>query len=308
MANVVRGQGRRDVAGAMMWRPGQSGRRRRATVPGALCICVLLASLSPTQVATAQDSTPAIERRIYPSLALVVTLLEGGQLAKGTAFCFWSTRQKSYFLTDYHVVDGARGVFLALERDRAAGSGRFPSLIRARYFPTRMTPRPDLAVLVIDQGGVPPLSFRPGRPPIGQEIGIAGYPYVRYLRADNDLGRVTPSVQYGHVNDTGDKSGDFFEYDAKTDHGNSGGPVFEWRTGVVLGIVDEGEHGYPAPRPYAAPQYYFAESSNLIFSFLILGSYLPVWDARNGAATVPCALPGQAASAQCRLPDSVLSR
>lgn len=264
--------------------------------------CALMALISPLlwqAAAASQDRAETVTRRVMASLALVIS--DGGS---GTAFCFWSTSQKSYFLTDYHVVEGAREVRLLLERERSA-LGRFPRATPGRVFPVpHLSPRPDLAVVVIDVGGVPPLPIEGGQPPIGRSIGLLGYPAVR-LNVATNLSQVTPSVHYGHVNDGGEWVRDrefgqlfLFEHDAVSDHGNSGGPIFDSGTGAVLGIDEEGLPGQDVTANFAQP-------AAAITKFLN-ASYLPTWEHGPTAprAFVPCDSARTRSSTWCTLADA----
>jgi hypothetical protein len=73
-------------------------------------------------------------------------------------------------------------------------------------------------------------------PAVGTEIGIAGYPSVQLSLASGDLQKLSPSFHAGSVSalSAGDPQ---IEYDAQTDHGNSGSPMFDLRTGIVYGLV-----------------------------------------------------------------------
>jgi hypothetical protein len=69
----------------------------------------------------------------------------------------------------------------------------------------------------------------------GQPIAVAGYPYasLKFFEVANEL---KPSVHEGIISAVR-LSGSIVEYSATTDHGNSGGPVFDTDSGYFIGVV-----------------------------------------------------------------------
>jgi hypothetical protein len=150
----------------------------------------------------------------------VVAAADGNDVSLGTAFCVQSDSKRSYFLTNAHVVKDNDVVYLRLESDHQVYKG---FVLRTSVAPL------DAAVIEIEKAGVPALSLSRERPQPGTAIAIAGYPSIQ-LQTDME-----PSVHAGIVNDI--VSDYYIEHDAVTDHGNSGGPLFDPQTGLVYGIV-----------------------------------------------------------------------
>jgi S1-C subfamily serine protease len=148
----------------------------------------------------------------------------------------------------------------------------------------------DLAVLVIDTGDIPPVSFRDGA--AGAAIGIAGYPSFRF-EGVRSLGEVEPSVHFGAVNGFTGRfyyARRFLEFDALTDHGNSGGPLFGVNSGNVYVVVTLGIPSHTSSRV----QNNLAISSEVAQEFLAY-SYVPYYyyshstaNASPVVSAVPC--------------------
>jgi S1-C subfamily serine protease len=118
----------------------------------------------------------------------------------------------------------------------------------------------DLAAFSINLGKIEPLIINYNRIEPGRAVGIAGYPVI-HIGGAKEVSNILPSFHFGHVNSIGPKSTSvdygrsawptrpaaprslfdgLVEYDATTDHGNSGGPLFESKTGLVVGVVEGG--------------------------------------------------------------------
>jgi S1-C subfamily serine protease len=207
-----------------------------------LAASVTLAALffSSVFITKAQDAS-ATTQKILPSLALIIAS-SAKTTELGTAFCFWSTPSKSYFLTNRHVVEGATEV--QVRPQLGNGIGQPTALYKGRVYPVKapyadpitvnLPEQQDLRVVVIDVGKIPYLTLSTRNPALGQSIGIAGFPWFQYAVAD-DARTETPSVHFGHANSFPELR--YIEFDAVTDHGNSGGPLFDGRTGIVYGVV-----------------------------------------------------------------------
>ncbi len=83
----------------------------------------------------------------------------------------------------------------------------------------------------------------------GMEIGICGFPLGNLLF--KQLGTVTSSFSRGIVSSiiptagASRKDTKAFQLDLRATHGNSGGPVFSWATGQVIGVLQSGlSNGY----------------------------------------------------------------
>ena len=190
-----------------------------------LVLFILIASLAFSGTADAQDSsTAAVFAKIKPSLGLVLTN-EG----VGSAFCIASNATSSYYLTNAHVVGQHQNVLVFRQ---------YPSVLQMRgsVVATGSQEDPDLAVIKVPIGHIPSLPLNTGELREGDPIAIAGYPSAQYTLAQL-TGSLAPSVHVGTIA-TIENRGGMIEYDAQTLPGNSGGPLFDPRTGAVEGIVE----------------------------------------------------------------------
>jgi S1-C subfamily serine protease len=167
--------------------------------------------------------------RIHPSLAMIVAAAPDG-VHYGSAFCVVSTPRVSYFLTNHHVVGDLNRVQLFIP-------GRTRAPIDGTVLATGSGDR-DLAVVAADIRGIPAVHLARTPAVEGQSIAVAGFPSIQFRLAASGLG-LSPSMHVGTVNA---KAGDGFyiEYDAQTDHGNSGGPLYDVNTGEVYAVVTYG--------------------------------------------------------------------
>ncbi len=177
----------------------------------------------------------------------------------GTAFCISSDGKQSYFLTNNHVVTDDNGqpetnLVAILARDM--GDAQAP-----RYHATivRRSGDPDLAVVSVQVPNITPVHISATLPHVGDDIAIAGFPYNesvlwgrlfggKAFRMDRPFPPdLTPSEHKGAVSAL--HGGDYYiQYDALTDNGNSGGPLFDPQTGEVYGIVQASVDGAPEDR------------------------------------------------------------
>lgn len=175
-------------------------------------------------------STTSTYNKIKQSLAFVLSGNDEG-IAAGTSFCIGSDNQYSYFLTNSHVVPEEATKSFVVPIDQPSPSP-IPAIVMYR------DKDKDLAILQAPIPSIPVVVLAQQGPQEGQNIGIAGYPEVQIQLAADDLG-LTPSLHLGTVNAIV-ADGTYIEFDATTDHGNSGGPLFDPATGVVYGIVTYG--------------------------------------------------------------------
>lgn len=181
-------------------------------------VLVLALVMASPRLALADDATSAADtfERIVPSLATIVS--GRGKTSKtGTGFCIHSDASGTVFLTNKHVAD-TDDVFVRLSLDGGYYSGRV----------IRRGTTSDIAVVAIARPNLKCVTLASGLPKPGTAIAVAGYPSIQMLL--NDL---KPSVHLGSVNAL---NGSYIQHDALTDHGNSGGPLFDRSTGVVYGI------------------------------------------------------------------------
>jgi S1-C subfamily serine protease len=200
---------------------------------------------SPARADT--DSTVAATfERIRPSLAIIYSKSDK-QRAAGTGFCIYSDATHSDFLTNSHVLVG-NDVIVEVS-DGGMYIGR---VLRRGAMPL------DAAVVEITRGSIKALTLATALPRPGTQIAVAGFPSV-HLSTDRK-----PSIHLGSVNSVIGDNGMYIEHDALTDHGNSGGPLFDQKTGIVYGINTFSI----ASRSDATIENYFAIAVPATFAFL----------------------------------------
>ena len=109
---------------------------------------------------------------------------------------------------------------------------------------------------------------------IGTPIGIAGYPSFQ-IGIAKDLANITPSFHFGRLN-AREIDDIYLEFDALADHGNSGGPMFDEKSGDVYGVVTLGIQS----KVSSAVQNNLAISAEVVSEFLE-AAFLPrevVWE------------------------------
>ena len=202
----------------------------------AVLAAILIASTSPPARAGVSQIYLS---RVKPALALVETTTRSGK-EYGTAFCIGADAEWSYFLTAQHVIAPSAGagqpnvslIFPDHPQDRVKA-------LVVRPGSAANTPAPDLAVLKVAHiANITPLAISSANPLEGYPAAIAGFPAVQlhYWMTDTKERELRPTLHEGAVD--GLNIGDsLVQYDAKTDHGNSGGPLFDAQTGAVYGVV-----------------------------------------------------------------------
>jgi S1-C subfamily serine protease len=209
---------------------------------GAAC---LFATLPAAAAGSAFD-------QLKGSLALIAYPVADKRLtmAFGTGFCVSSSPTKSYFVTNNHVVTDALGnvapnVFAILAKNPAT---RYKAAV------VRHSANPDLAIVSIDAPCDATVKVSPSVPDAGEDIAIAGFPYTEVcelaglcspglLVPNAHKGRLLPVLSRGTVNEA--QEGTYaIVYDALADHGNSGGPLFDYHSGAVYGVVVDALPGY----------------------------------------------------------------
>jgi hypothetical protein len=199
---------------------------------------------SPARIRAA-DATSTYLTLVKPSLVLV-SAHQGSEGSFGTAFCIYSRNGVSYFVTNHHVIANEQtdAVYNAVDVVLPSNpSKHYPATVVKPGSVIKDWP-PDLAVLRASTGKLPALHLSIQRPLEGIEIGIAGFPAFQLkIWLDQTKGKeLRPSFHDGHVNAL--TLGDFYvQYDALTDQGNSGGPLFDAKTGAVYGVVEESVKG-----------------------------------------------------------------
>jgi len=177
---------------------------------------------------TVPETAESSYAKVRQALAMVVSSGSDGP-SLGTAFCVSSTSKRSYFLTNHHVVGDASSVQLLLNGRHALVEGDVLAVGDAKR---------DLAVVVVPVGGVRALQLANDHATEGESVAVAGFPSIQFRLAESGLG-LSPSMHVGTVNAlVGD--GFYIEYDAQTDHGNSGGPLYDVGSARVYGVVTYG--------------------------------------------------------------------
>jgi S1-C subfamily serine protease len=179
------------------------------------------------------DRFTAFYQQLHPSVVLFTMQIPADDPkrkgewddAYGSGVVVASGSWGSRILTDAHVIDDARNL-RAIVGDRGKPA------------PTRLVARSnddiDLALLDVATPNLPAVTFdahadiEPGLP-----IGILGYPIPDAFE-DEHLRR-TVSLYTGHVASVRNGT---LELDAPIIPGESGGPVFDGRTGAVIGIAE----------------------------------------------------------------------
>jgi S1-C subfamily serine protease len=241
---------------------------QRALILRRLVGAVLLLALAliPAFQPLASDAANAFPK-IVPALAVIALIDAKGKVSGfGTGFCIGSDDKHSYFATNHHVV--------------AAVGGSAPELIAilasdpSQHHPARVvvdSGDPDLAVVEIDVPNVPVLILAITIPQAGDSVAIAGFPWNEGQRwgallsgAGFKLGvgqrsfppELEPSYHSGPVSAIHGAGQYYIQYDALTDHGNSGGPLFDPTTGEVYGIVQATVPGMSDPLADTPPSVY----------------------------------------------------
>ncbi len=177
--------------------------------------------------AKADSSLSETYSRLRPSLALIATFKGKTLLELGTGFCVESSERTSIFATNRHVLTGG-DTFMVVRQ--------YPEqhVYKARV--VRMGQgATDVAFLLVSEGRIPHVTVDRDAPAEGDRIAIAGYPRTQLMLGLGGLG-LTPSVHVGTVNAL-PAGGFYLQFDAQTEPGNSGGPVFDPGTGDVKGIA-----------------------------------------------------------------------
>lgn len=208
-----------DAAAARVRSPGQ---RVYGRLPLAALI-FLVSSIMLAPVARAQTSSVPAFAKIKPSLALVAS-----SDGFGSAFCIRSNGSASFYLTNAHVVGDHRVVIVYRQ---------FPSVKKmvGTVVARGDDEDHDLAIIRVSDAGIPALHLRKETPNEGDFVANAGYPITQFALA-RIAGELVPSVHVGTVSAVANH-GAFIEFDAQTEPGNSGGPLFDPRNGDIVGVV-----------------------------------------------------------------------
>lgn len=148
--------------------------------------------------------------------------------ASGTGFVI---DKRGYLATNYHVTEGARGIYVCLQKDVVWKS--YNAII------VKDDPTNDLSIIKIEDADFVafsslPYNFTTEVEDVAADIYTLGYPQVHVMGTD---------VKYtsGAINSKTGMQGDptHYQISAHIDHGNSGGPMFNSK-GAIIGITDSG--------------------------------------------------------------------
>jgi S1-C subfamily serine protease len=245
---------------------------------------VTTALLLAPAVVSADETESTTYSHVEPSLALVVAG-HGKNTVFGSAFCIADIgNSNGYVLTNRHVVQNDQHPDVMLMSN--------PKVLTATV--VRTSPL-DAAVLLIPSD-CRPLNLSSDPPPVGTRIALAGFPSIQIHAAFAGLG-LSPSFHEGTISSIL-ASGSELEYDAQTDHGNSGSPLFDVDTGTVYGLVTAASTGETG-----ALQNNFAVGIWTLAPFLqnahAMASYI------NGGGSIQS---GRAAQRDTSLPDDATQK
>ena len=152
-----------------------------------------------------------------------------------------------------------------------------PKVVKSAIVPVSASPEPtdvtvvsrdsehDSAIIQAHVPAVPIVRLSSSLPSEGQNVAIAGFPFMQIEIAglsNMGLKGLAPSLHLGSINAIVPDN-TLIEFDATTDHGNSGGPLFDPSTGVVYGVVTG-----VVPGESAAVQGSFATSMHALWPFI----------------------------------------
>jgi Trypsin-like peptidase domain len=189
-----------------------------------------IAALITTPAVRAEETDSTTYAQIEPSLALVGAG-HGKKSGFGTAFCIADLGgNNGLLLTNQHVIAGDPypRVILMSNRHKVLNA----SVVRTSPL--------DAAVLLIPSD-CRPLQLSSTLPAVGARIALAGFPSIQIEEAFAGFG-LSPSFHEGSVSSILAEAG-LLQYDAQTDHGNSGSPLFDVESGTVYGLVRAGSTG-----------------------------------------------------------------
>lgn len=196
------------------WSPEAAGR------PGGApeTFAPILERVSPAVVSIYSTATVAPPQLIVPDLPFLGRpqyLPPMQAMSSGSGFFISAD---GYVVTNDHVVAGAQEVEVVLQDERR---------LKARL--VGRDPATDLAVLKVDGGGFPFVSFaEAARPRVGDWVIAVGNPFGLGTTA-------TAGIVSARGRDIGSTFVDYLQIDAPLNRGNSGGPTFDVH-GRVVGV------------------------------------------------------------------------
>ena len=180
--------------------------------------------------------------------AAAAVVSAGGEWENGVLIVYYNQQygtgwwvNNNYLVTAGHVVNYQQGVTVELIRGSWHGTGKVVAV----------NGDSDVAVIKCSKP-LPHSSFaiNPSMPSQGMRIFVIGYPFEMVQIVGNlQAASTQPRISEGMVNWVYEKKG-IFEFNAPTDHGNSGGPIIA-SDGTVLGLVSFALKGDAATMYYA---------------------------------------------------------
>jgi len=189
------------------------------------------------RLAASGDTLANLQKAVGPSTFFVQTQDEAGAASVGSAFVVASDSRQSYLLASYATVKAST---------RAPGPGIQVRQSGAQFKATLWTwdESKDLALLIIDKGGLPKIAFAPAAPPV--KLGERVF-------AISGLGGTGTAITQGFVSDI---SAAGIMHDAAVGQGFQGGPLIN-SEGKVLGVASRSY----APLGYTSDGVWFAVPS-----------------------------------------------
>jgi len=165
--------------------------------------------------------------KVRPSLVKVWAFdAQGRPFESGSGLVIVSNGARSLVLTAAHVIAGAASIRVDIDRERHD----IVAHVQQRG------PR-DLAVLLLDRGGLTPATFAARTLPVVEGIVIAVAGFVKHDELIGVVGQEPRLLYPGTISSRPD-DGAYLELEnVHVEEGLSGGPVFDPDTGDVLGIV-----------------------------------------------------------------------
>jgi hypothetical protein len=191
-------------------------------------LALLFLTLGAASPPAAPADFPDVYRLVKPSVVFVLSWQAGGALASGSGFIYDSDATQSIIVTAAHVIANEQHVDVILDSDK---SKRYAAKVLESDL------KRDVAFLSIPVANRKPLRLADRDQIIeGTTVASVGYPQasVVYERLGSDALR--PTVHLGIISAVR-INGEVIQFDAATDHGDSGGPVIDSKTGRVIGIV-----------------------------------------------------------------------
>lgn len=234
---------------------------RRIRLVSLTCIITAAQVLQagPVNSAISNPDFASVYQTVKPSVVYIVVATSAGAQS-GSGFVYDSDSAHSIIVTADHVIAGGQKIDVI-----------FDSNAQRRYHATVLQHdrKRDVAFLDVPVGQRKALRLM-DRPSIteGNPIAVVGYP--RAVKAFEDVvgDDLRPSVHGGMISAVR-LNGEIIQIDAETDHGDSGGPVIDAKSGQVVGIVrgtlldtSYAARGLEKPLPGSA----FAVSSTTLYA------------------------------------------